>query len=412
MPGSVCRRPVFILDEVLIRFISQHEWMVMGMKKTKLALILLFLFLCAGSAFGQPKAPSDEFVRGDVLVVLEAPGGASEVENQANQIAEATSSRVIRTYSAIAAATGKNIVQLKADGKSAEELLAEVRQIPGVLGATPNYIFKVLRTPNDPEFSSSWGMESINAPGAWEISTGSEEVYVALLDTGIQYDHEDLAANMGRDKDGNFGRNLVSMANAANPMDDNGHGTHLAGIIGAAGDNGLGAAGINWTVRLLAVKVLDGNGAASVGHIIAGLDYVMEQKSKGLNIRVANMAFGGWTPPVSDVATDPLTIACKSLSDAGILLVAAAGNEGQNIASAGGGYKGNTIYPAAFAFPEMVTVAAITQNGALTKFSNFGSSVDIAAPGYEVKSTALGGTYGSLNGTSVASAHVAGAAAL
>ncbi|HPR90830.1 MAG TPA: S8 family serine peptidase, partial [Synergistaceae bacterium] len=235
MPGSICRRPVFILDEVFIRSISQHEWMVMGMKKTKLALILLFLFLCAGSAFGQPKAPSDEYVRGDVLVVLEAPGGASEVEGQANKIAEATSSRVIRTYSAIATATGKNIVQLKAEGKSAEELLAEVRQIPGVLGATPNFIVKILRTPNDPDFSSSWGMEHSNVSEAWEVSTGSEEIYVALLDTGIQYDHEDLAANIGRDKDGNFGRNLVSVLNATNPMDDNGHGTHLAGIIGAAG---------------------------------------------------------------------------------------------------------------------------------------------------------------------------------
>ena len=382
------------------------------MKKTKLALILLFLFLCAGSAFGQPKAPSGEYVRGDVLVVLEAPGGGGEVESQANKIAEATSSRVIRTYSAIAAATGKNIVQLKADDKSVDDLLAEVRQIPGVLGATPNFIVKILRTPNDPEFSSSWGMEHIGAPEAWTVSTGSEEIYVALLDTGIQYDHEDLAANMGRDKDGNFGRNLVSVPNAANPMDDNGHGTHLAGIIGAAGNNELGTAGINWTVKLLAVKVLDGNGAASYGHVIAGLDYVLEQKSKGLDIRVANMAFGGWTPPVADLATDPLAIACKSLSDAGVLLVAAAGNEGQNIASAGGGYKGNAIYPAAFAFPEMVAVAAIAQNGALAKFSNFGPSVDISAPGYEVKSTALGGAYASLNGTSVASAHVAGAAAL
>ena len=412
MPGSICRRPVFILDEVFIRSISQHEWMVMGMKKSKLALVLLFLFLCAGSAFGQPKAPSDEFVRGDVLVVLEAPGGASEVESQANKIAEATSSRVIRTYSAIAAATGKNIVQLKAEGKSAEELLAEVRQIPGVLGATPNFIVKILRTPNDPDFSSSWGMEHSNVSEAWEVSTGSEEIYVALLDTGIQYDHEDLAANIGRDKDGNFGRNLVSVPNATNPMDDNGHGTHLAGIIGAAGDNGLGATGINWTVKLLAVKVLDGNGAASIGHIIAGINYVLEQKSRGLNIRVANMAFGGWTPSVNEPGSDPLAIACKALSDAGVLLVAAAGNEGQNIARAGGGYKGNMIYPAAFAFPEMVTVAAITQNGALAKFSNFGASVDIAAPGYEVRSTALGGKYAALSGTSVASAHVAGAAAL
>gem|GEM_PF-670114 len=382
----------------------------MGMKKTKLALTLLFLFLCTGSAFAQPKAPNLEYVRGDVLVLLEAPGGASGVESQAETIAEATGSRVMNTYKAIAEATGKSIVRLKAADKSADELLSEVRRIPGVLGATPNFIVKILRTPNDPEFPSAWGMPRVKAPEAWELSTGSGEVYVAVLDTGIKYDHEDLAGNMGRDKDGNFGRNLVG--NNADPMDDNGHGTHLAGIIGAVGDNAVGTAGINWTVRLLGVKVLDGNGAASFAHVIAGLDYVLDQKKRGLNVRVANMAFGGWTPAVAEQDVDPLAVACKAVADAGVLLVAAAGNEGQNIAAAGGGYKGNAIYPAAFSFPEMVTVAAVAKNGALARFSNFGPAVDLAAPGFEVPSTTLDGAYGLLNGTSAAAAHVAGAAAL
>ncbi len=384
--------------------------MVMGMKKTKLALILLFLFLCTGSAFAQPKAPNLEYVRGDVLVLLEAPGGASGVENQAETIAEATGSRVMNTYKAIAEATGKSIIRLKSAEKSVDELLSEVRRIPGVLGATPNFIVKILRTPNDPEFPSAWGMPRVKAPEAWELSTGSGEVYVAVLDTGIKYDHEDLAGNMGRDKDGNFGRNLVG--NNADPMDDNGHGTHLAGIIGAVGDNAVGTAGINWTVRLLGVKVLDGNGAASFAHVIAGLDYVLDQKQRGLNVRVANMAFGGWTPAVAEQDVDPLAVACKAVVDAGVLLVAAAGNEGQNIAAAGGGYKGNAIYPAAFSFPEMVTVAAVAKNGALARFSNFGPAVDLAAPGFEVPSTTLDGAYGLLSGTSAAAAHVAGAAAL
>ncbi|MFA7620896.1 MAG: S8 family serine peptidase, partial [Aminobacteriaceae bacterium] len=380
------------------------------MKKMKLLFTLLFLFLYGGCACAQPKAPNLEFVRGDVLVVMDAPGGASDVEALSGQVAEATGSKVIRSYEAIADATGKYIFQLKSAEKSVDDLLAEVRTMPGVRGATPNYIVKILGTPDDPELPSSWGIEHINASEAWDLSTGGEDVYVAILDTGIKADHEDLAANIGQDRDGKFGRNLVSFG--ANPVDDNGHGTLVAGIVGAVGNNGLGTSGVNWTTRLLSVKVMDGNGAGSYGHVIAGLDYVLGQKKLGLNIRVASMAFGAWTPEVEDLDSDPLAVACRAVSDAGVLLVAAAGNEGQNIDSSGGGYKGNKIYPASLSSEGVLTVTAVMKSGAPVKSANYGLAVDVAAPGYEILSTAVDGGYKMMNGTSAASGFAAGAAAL
>ncbi len=380
------------------------------MKQTKLAVILLFLFLFSGCAAAQPKAPNLEFVRGDVLVVMDAPGGAPDVAGLAERVAGATGSKVIRTYEAIAEASGKCIFQLKSTEKTVDELLAEVRSQPGVKGATPNYIVKMLGAPDDPEHPSSWGMSHVKAEDAWETTTGSDGIYVAVLDTGINYEHGDLAANIGRDKDGNIGRNLIN--NGTNPMDDNGHGTLVAGIIGAVGDNGVGIAGVNWTVRLLGVKVLDGTGAGSYAHVIAGLDYVIGQKSKGLDIRVANMSFGAWTPTVDDPEADPLAVACGALSDAGVLLVAAAGNEGQNIDAAGGGYKGNRIYPASLSSAGLISAAAVAKDGSPAKFSNYGSVVDIAAPGFEILSTASDGGYKMISGTSAASAFVSGAATL
>ena len=387
----------------------------MVVKKTKLLWIVLLMLLCAGGAFAQGKAPNLQYVRGDVLVVLQNPAGdASGIRNQANRIADSTASEVIRTYSAIAAATGRNIVHLKASGKTAEQLVAEVRELPEVIGATPNFIVRALRTPDDPDFALQWAMDRIGASEAWSVSAGSEEIFVAILDTGIRYDHEDLSANMGRDKDGNFGKNLVSTlaSKVPDPLDDNGHGTHLAGIIGAVGNNGIGVTGVSWTVRMLGVKVLDHSGAGSYAHVLAGLDYVLEQKKRGLNIRVANMGFGGWTAPVEDIDTDPLAIACKAVADAGVLLVAAAGNEGHNIDNAGGGYRGNRIYPASYPISGMLTVAAAAQDGTLTKFSNFGSNIDLAAPGADILSTVGDGAYAEMSGTSMSAAHVTGAAAL
>ena len=382
-------------------FYSTVKWMVILMKKVKLALALLLLFLYGGCACAQPKAPNLEFVRGDVLVLMDAPGGASEVEPLSGRVAEATGSKVIRTYEAIADASGKCIFQIKSAEKPVDELLEEVRALPGVRGATPNYIVKILASQDDPELESSWGIEYIRAFDAWALATGGDEVYVAILDTGIKADHEYLASNAGSDKDGEFGKNLVSVVRG--PFDDNGHGTLVAGIVGAtAGDS----------ARLLSVKVLDANGAGSYGHVMAGLDYVLGQKKRGLNIRVANMAFGAWTPEVEDLESDPFAVACRAVSDAGILLVAAAGNEGQNIDSAGGGYKGNKIYPASLSAEGVLTVTAVMENGNPVKSANHGLAVDIAAPGFEVLSTALDGGYQVINGTSAASGFAAGSAAL
>ena len=147
---------------------------------------------------------------------------------------------------------------------SVEEAIDLYQQDPDVLYAEPNYILhttanpKIDLTPNDPSFGSLWGLTKINAPGAWNTTTGSSSVFVAVLDTGIDYTHPDLVANMGVDADGNFGIDVVN--NDTDPMDDNEHGTHVSGTIGAVGNNGIGVVGVNWTVKLLACKFFDATG--------------------------------------------------------------------------------------------------------------------------------------------------------
>lgn len=399
----------------------------LGSKTFIFFIALTCLFAAAGFAGAGTRM---EYVEGEALVVIESPGNISAMDRacfearlsaSAESVASIVGAKAVRTYGALAAASGKNIVFLRAEGKSTKELLDALGKAPGVLGAAPNYIFRALVTPNDTRYDELWGMGAINAPSAWDVETGDAGVFVAVLDTGINYTHPDLAANIGTDMDGNRGIDTVN--SDVDPMDDQGHGTHVSGTIGAVGNNATGVAGVNWAVSLLGVKVLGADGSGSGESIIAGLNYVVNQKSRGLNIRVANMSLGGWMEPIDNPDTNPYALAHKAVSDAGIVLAVAAGNEYQNMENPGGpgsdpehpayDYRGELNYPACFHFANMITVASITSARVLSDFSNYGSAyVQLAAPGSAILSTTKEGGYASGYGTSMACPHVAGAAAL
>ena len=284
----------------------------------------------------------------------------------------------------------------------------------------PDKIVKIARTPNDPDYSKTWGMPRINAPAAWSRNTGSSQVTVAVIDTGILMNHPDLSENIwsntfevngvaGFDDDQNGyvddfnGWNFVG-PNAGNPIsnndptDDNGHGTHVAGIIGAVGNNGIGIAGVNWNVKLMPLKICDSNGSCSLIAAIQALEYAV---TKG--VLISNNSYGG-----SEYA--PFGVAIENAGLAGHLFLAAAGN---NVNDNDSAYP---FFPASYDFENVLSVASISSNGLRSWFSNFGvNTVDIAAPGESILSTYVNSgapTYEYLSGTSMATPYVAGAAAL
>lgn len=284
----------------------------------------------------------------------------------------------------------------------------------------PNYIYNLLAVPNDTRFSELYGMQKISAPLAWDLTTGNPEVVVAVIDTGVKYTHEDLAANMwtnpgeingnGIDDDNNgfvddyYGYDFFF--NDSNPDDEHGHGTHVAGTIGVVGNNNLGVAGVNWNVRMMAIKIYNstGNGSTSA-MIINAYNYVRMMKNRGVNIRLTNNSYGGCDEACGyDQATKD---AIDALGEANVLQVFAAGNNNRNIET-------NPFYPASYNTPMILSVASSDQNDNRSGFSNHGTtSVDLAAPGSGILSTVrTTANYGMMSGTSMASPHVAGAAAL
>ena len=294
-------------------------------------------------------------------------------------------------------ASGQLAVVKLGAGSDVDDAIAELGKDPNILYAERNYIVKAIATPNDPRFPELYGMDNtgqtggtpdadIDAAEAWDTSVGGSDVVIAVIDTGIDYNHEDLAANMwtnpgetpgnGIDDDGNGVIDDVHGFNAINgsgdPFDDHFHGTHCAGTIGAVGNNGIGVAGVNWEAQIMAIKFLDAGGSGSNEDAISAIDYAIARRNEGVNLRVLSNSWGGGE--FSQAMLD----AINEAGEAGMMFVAAAGN----FASDNDGFA---FYPASYDAPSIVSVAATDHNDALADFSNFGATtVDLGAPGVGV----------------------------
>jgi len=317
------------------------------------------------------------------------------------------------------------------DNAAAANVVSEYQQLAEVEYAEPNYDIEldafegplVPVLPHDPQFNDQWALANsgqrggkqgadISATLAWATTTGSDKVVVAVLDSGVDYTHEDLAGNMWmrpasmapyQDNelgtiDDEYGFNAIDRA--SDPMDENGHGTHCAGIIGAEGENNIGIAGVNWKVQIMPLKFMNAGGFGTTKDAIEAINYVIDRKKAGVNVRIISASWG------STQRSRALGEVIRKAYENDILFVAAAGNSTTN-------NDRNPHFPSSYNVPNVVSVAALDRHDQLAKFSNYGvKSVAIAAPGVDILSTWLGNGYEEKSGTSMATPVVAGVAAL
>jgi len=308
------------------------------------------------------------------------------------------------------------------EGANVADVLKSFNRAPGILYAEPVYKVQTLSTfPNDARFNELWGMHNtgqtggtadadIDAPEAWDIATGNSQIIVAVIDTGVDYSHPDLAANMwvnepeyhgapGVDDDGNgyvddiYGYDFCN--SDGDPYDDHYHGTHCAGTIGAIGNNGQGVAGVCWSVRIMAVKFLDSGGSGWTDDAIRSVEYTVLM---GADLSSNSWGGGGYSQGLKD--------AIEAAGAAGMLFAAASGNSSTNT-------DADPHYPSSYDCESLISVMATTHSDSKSGFSNWGLiSVDLGAPGSDILSCQPGNRYQYLDGTSMATPHVAGACAL
>lgn len=311
----------------------------------------------------------------------------------------AAGAQIIKVYEEI----GVHKVNIP-NNASAAEIINCYLQSGLVEYAEPDYIVKALATPNDPSYSSLWGLHNtgqtggtsdadIDAPEAWSVITGSSAVVIAVIDTGVDYNHPDLAANIWTGSNGGYGYDFFN--GDSDPMDDNNHGTHCAGTIAGVGNNGTGVAGVNWQAKIMACKFLSADGYGSVSDAVDAIIYAVNNGA-----HILSNSWGG-----SDYS-QALKDAIEYANTNNVLFVAAAGNSGTD-------NDYDPQYPASYDCDNIISVAATDHSDDLAYFSCYGTtSVDIGAPGVDIYSTIPGSSYDTYSGTSMATPHVAGVAGL
>lgn len=351
----------------------------------------------------------------------------------------------------VAAELGVNATDFRAIGRGGwaafktndqitiEQVRNLVTRIDGLKWVEPDLAKQTQRVSNDPLFTNQWQLNNagqtiqgqIGVAGAdvsileaWDTTIGSSNVVVGVIDTGVQLDHPDLINNIyrnpgeipgnGIDDDGNGYTDDISGFDFgdgdANATDEQGHGTAVAGVIGAVGNNGIGVAGVAWNVKILPLKIATSNGNLSNTAIVAAHDYSTMMRQRGVNLVATNNSYGAFLPAFYEDTPDGFAgerLAIERFIDSGGTFVVAAGNDGND-------NDGQfSAYPASYNVPGVISVAATDNQDGLAGFSNFGPrTVDLAAPGQDIYTTQLGSGYGFISGTSFSSPMVAGAVAL
>lgn len=400
------------------------------------ALVALAVTHTQASTAKKGTTKQAEFVSGEVVVQLKRQSTKGKIAAYGMQ-AQSLKNVLSRKYSANVEQfrTDPSLLKVKVQGSvSMSQLLADIKDNNTVQFAEPNFVYRAFDLdevqgvlPNDPDFSKTWGLHNvgqadpkgqtgtagvdIDATLAWAAGTGSHDMVVAVIDTGVDYTHEDLQNNIysnaneiadnNIDDDGNGYvddvRGWDFQQNDNDPMDDHSHGTHCSGTIGGDGNNGIGVAGVNWKVRIMPLKFLSASGSGSLADAVEAINYATKM---GVHVMSNSWGGGGFSQAMAD--------AIKAAQDKGILFVAAAGNEGNN-------NDANPAYPASYAFENVISVAATDNRDQKASWSNWGMrSVHFGAPGVNIYSTVLmsKGKYDTFSGTSMACPHVAGAAAL